>query len=158
MPFGNESTWDSGSPLQSNGLPQSHQCLSAMSPLGTRALACQNAQEVDVTNAFRQLAHLGTQARRRQARPAGTVTNAFRQQVHLGHYEDYQEQRQAPCHQCLSATSPLGTGCGDYQPIAGFESPMPFGNESTWDTLTECGIRLRGKRHQCLSATSPLGT
>ena len=42
MPFGNESAWDKCGYYQSNYTHWSHQCLSAMSPLGTFALIEQN--------------------------------------------------------------------------------------------------------------------
>ncbi len=40
-------------------------------------------------------------------------------------------------HQCLSATSPLGTDGHAYSFNLSVESPMPFGNESTWDGVDE---------------------
>ena len=38
------------------------------------------------------------------------------------------------------------------------ESPMPFGNESTWDDHARASHLRALCGHQCLSATSPLGT
>ena len=54
MPFGNESAWDPLKNCASVITRASHQCLSAMSPLGTKPAGRKLDLVAHVTNAFRQ--------------------------------------------------------------------------------------------------------
>ncbi len=67
-------------------------------------------QDAGVTNAFRQRVHLGLNLAVEIVGEQIEVTNAFRQRVHLG----LAQTRIFPLVEIST-------------------SPMPFGNESTWD-------------------------
>ena len=55
--------------------------------------------------------------------------------------------------------SPLGTRAYASDISLGmYTSPMPFGNESAWDTGKAGSSPTPTSGHQCLSAMSPLGT
>ena len=106
MPFGNESTWDRIRQERFDNIRASPM------PFGNESTWDQTRSRdlwapLDVTNAFRQRVHLGLNSARIGWKKGLWVTNAFRQRVHLGR---------------MRASKPLN-----------LESPMPFGNESTWD-------------------------
>ncbi len=86
-----------------------HQCLSAVSPLGTRHSRQPNCALRVVTNAFRQSVRWGP-----AAKPVLSPVNPGG-------------------HQCLSAVSPLGTRNKNMSTIYIVMSPMPFGSQSAGD-------------------------
>ena len=88
-----------------------HQCLSATSPLGTHIVIKEKAA---VGLGHQCLSATG---------PLGTKLQAPNQSTR---YRG---------HQCLSATSPLGTEQYQKEVKVLSASPMPFGNESTWDPI-----------------------
>ncbi len=148
---------------------KSHQCLSAVSPLGTNiALPCLSVLPKRSPMPF------GSQSAGDRRIPACMlpsptgVTNAFRQSVRWGHKirvntpngdtsspmpfgsqsaGDNQERAgltpQVVSHQCLSAVSPLGTKCLSKKSAWSRKSPMPFGSQSAGDTKRKMELHAR---------------
>ena len=126
---------DSGTATTSNR--RSHQCLSAGSPLGTKAKADAEIAQAKGHQCLSAGSPLGTRNELPPTQiPPKFVTNAFRRGVHLGHANE-------------EVSSSYGY----------LSSPMPFGGESTWDPVAPVRLDpIPSGGHQCLSAGSPLGT
>ena len=185
MPFGNESAWDSA--MHTERLVRTsgcHQCLSAMSPLGTKNMTNIDTEELWGHQCLSAMSPLGTKwmlkkniKTIRSPMPFGNESawdlNHFTKPLAApsGHQclsamSPLGTARRSkglpmwrPSHQCLSAMSPLGTAVQDTEALnLGLESPMPFGNESAWDRKIRTEATPSIGSHQCLSAMSPLGT
>ena len=161
MPFGSRPTRDILiSIIVVSVLLKSHQCLSAVVPLGTSPSASR-LSHLSRHQCLSAVVPLGTREKNRQHHIEKSVTNAFRQSSHSGPADpEFNKLCSLFGHQCLSAVVPLGTrkytlpircGC--------LASPMPFGSRPTRDR--RCILKgpiLYISCHQCLSAVVPLGT
>ena len=107
-----------------------------MSPIGTRRARDGSGICLPVTNAFRQRVHLGRELTQDERVRIAQVTNAFRQRVHLGLKPDGEQDGPEP--QVTNAfRQRVHLGLNEAVGIvrSAIKSPMPFGNESTWDTM-----------------------
>ena len=137
MPFGSESAWDTARPPSlPRSKPSGHQCLSAVSPLGTRhenfrldPVLMRSPMPFGSESAWDQRGLVSIQHRHRSS-PMPFGSESAWDAVSWRHAVPRDSGR----HQCLSAVSPLGTGeeFAKARKAAGL-SPMPFGSESAWD-------------------------
>ena len=135
-----------------------HQCLSAMSPLGTFALRGVTFPQSKSPMPF------GNESAWDNGNTLELTQCNPRSPMPFGN-ESAWDALSAPQTLNSESASPMPFGnesAWDSKPNQtndhDNESPMPFGNESAWDVFIKQWVAFGVTSHQCLSAMSPLGT